>query len=77
MSFYKRYFEWVVTLPILFFLLLVFAILGKNEPLSDGIRYWLTAGDFLNGFSEKEILDSNLLTNGPFYPLVLAFFRVI
>lgn len=77
MIFFKRYFEWVVTLPILIFLVLVFAFLGKNVPLSDGIRYWLTAGDLLNGFSDKPILDSHLLTNGPVYPIVLAFFRGI
>ena len=77
MIFFKRYFEWVVTLPILIFLVLVFAFLGKNVPLSDGIRYWLTAGDLLNGFSDKPILDSYLLTNGPVYPIVLAFFRGI
>ena len=77
MTFFKRYFDWVVTLPILIFLALVFALLAKNVPLSDGIRYWLTAGDLLNGFSDKQILDSYLLTNGPIYPIVLAFFRGI
>lgn len=71
----KKNLDWVVTLPILFTLLVVFSVLGKNIPLSDGIRYWETAGDFLNGFSQKKILESYLLTNGPIYPLILSLFR--
>ena len=77
MNIIKRNLDWVITLPVLILLLIVFSFLGKNIPLSDGVRYWESAGDILNRFSHKDILDSPLLTNGPIYPLILSLFRLL
>lgn len=66
---------WLVCIPILIIFLLDVFILGKNEPLSDGIRYWKTADDILDGFKATPILEGYLLANGPLYPLLLAFFK--
>ncbi|MDC1056598.1 hypothetical protein OAQ07_03495 [Flavobacteriaceae bacterium] len=66
---------WLVCIPILIIFLLDVFILGKNEPLSDGIRYWKTADDILDGFKATPILEGYLLVNGPLYPLLLAFFK--
>lgn len=66
---------WLVCIPILIIFLLDVFILGKNEPLSDGIRYWKTADDILDGFNATPILEGYLLVNGPLYPLLLAFFK--
>ena len=68
---------WLVCIPILLIFLLDVFILGKNQPLSDGIRYWKTADDILDGFMATPILDGYLLVNGPLYPLLLAFFKGI
>ena len=66
---------WLVCIPILIIFLLDVFILGKNELLSDGIRYWKTADDILDGFKATPILEGYLLANGPLYPLLLAFFK--
>jgi hypothetical protein len=66
---------WVLTLPILLIFLVDVYALGKNVPLSDGIRYWQTASDILNGFRDTPVLEGYLLLNGPLYPLLLAFFK--
>jgi hypothetical protein len=63
---------WGLTLPVLFIFVADIWILGKNVPLSDGIRYWQTASDILDRFSTTPVLDSWLLLNGPLYPLILA-----
>jgi len=68
---------WVVTFPILFLFLINIWIFGKNVPVSDGIRYWKTASDILDGFRTTRVLESFLLLNGPLYPLILAFFKLI
>ena len=68
---------WLVCIPILIIFLLDVFILGKNVPLSDGIRYWKTAEDILDGFKVTPILEGYLLVNGPLYPLLLAFFKVL
>jgi len=69
--------EWLLCLPILFIFSIDIIFLGKNIPVSDGIRYWQTASDILNGFKDISILESNLFQNGPLYPLILAFFKGI
>ena len=68
---------WLISIPILLIFLLDIFLLGKNQPLSDGIRYWKTADDILDGFKTTSILDGYLLVNGPLYPLILAFFKGI
>lgn len=68
---------WGLTLPILLLFLVDIWILGKNVPLSDGIRYWQTASDILDGFRNTPVLESWLLLNGPLYPLILALFKGI
>ena len=51
---------WVLTLPIMLLFALDVLLLGKNVPLSDGIRYWKTASDILNGFSETPVSYTHL-----------------
>ena len=68
---------WVLTLPILLLFALDVLLLGKNVPLSDGIRYWKTASDILNGFSETPVLEGYLLKNGPLYPFLLSIFKFL
>ena len=68
---------WGLTLPILLLFLVDIWIFGKNVPLSDGIRYWQTASDILDGFRNTPVLESWLLLNGPLYPLILALFKGI
>ena len=68
---------WGLTLPVLFIFVADVWILGKNVPLSDGIRYWQTASDILDRFRTTPVLESWLLHNGPLYPLILAFFKGI
>ena len=68
---------WLISLPILFLFLIDIWILGKNVPVSDGVRYWQTASDILNGFRSKTVLESSLLLNGPLYPIILAIFKLI
>ena len=68
---------WGLTLPVLFIFVADIWILGKNVPLSDGIRYWQTASDILDRFSNTPVLDSWLLLNGPLYPLILAALKWI
>ena len=67
--------SWGKTLPIFIFFSFIILFYAKNIPLSDGIRYWKTASDILNGFKTTPVLESWLLLNGPLYPLVLAFFK--
>lgn len=69
--------EWLICLPVLFIFLINIIFLGKNIPVSDGIRYWQTASDILNGFKDNSILESYLFLNGPLYPLILSFFKGI
>ena len=75
----KKFFEspWGKTFPILLLFVVNIFFLGKNIPLSDGIRYWKTASDILNGFKSTTVLESSLLLNGPLYPLILAIFKGI
>lgn len=75
----KKFFEspWGKTFPILILFLVNISIFGKNVPLSDGIRYWKTASDILDGFRTTPILESYFLLNGPFYPMILAFLKAI
>ena len=68
---------WLISLPILLLFLVDIWILGKNVPVSDGIRYWQTASDILNGFRSTTVLESSLLLNGPLYPTILAIFKLI
>lgn len=68
---------WVLTLPIFLLFALDVLLLGKNVPLSDGIRYWKTASDILNGFSETPVLEGYLLKNGPLYPFLLSIFKFL
>ena len=68
---------WVLTLPIMLLFALDVLLLGKNVPLSDGIRYWKTASDILNGFSETPVLEGYLLKNGPLYPFLLSIFKFL
>ena len=76
---FKFFFKspWGITFPILILFLVDVFLLGKNVPLSDGIRYWKTASDILNGFKDTPVLESWLLINGPLYPLILAIFKGI
>ena len=76
---FKIFFKspWGITFPILILFLVDVFLLGKNVPLSDGIRYWKTASDILNGFKDTPVLESWLLINGPLYPLILAIFKGI
>ena len=67
---------WIICLPMFFILVLIIALTGANIPLSDGIRYWQTAGYFLNGFSDVDLINSSLLTNGPLYPFFLSLLRI-
>ena len=69
--------DWILFLPILFIFFVDIILLGKNYPVSDGIRYWKTASDLLNGFKDTPILDGYLLLNGPFYPIYLAILKSI
>ena len=73
----KEYSPWFRCLPILIVFLINIFLLAENFPVSDGIRYWDTASDILDGFQKKSILESYLLLNGPFYPLILAFLKGI
>ena len=68
---------WGISLPLFLLFLLDVFLLGKNVPLSDGIRYWITASDILDGFRTTPVLEGYLLYNGPFYPLLLSFFKWI
>lgn len=70
------YNPWVICMPMFIILLLIIALTGANIPLSDGIRYWQTAGYFLNGFSDVDLINSSLLKNGPLYPFFLSLLRV-
>jgi len=76
---FKKFFKspWGKTFPILLIFVVDVFLLGKNVPLSDGIRYWKTASDILNGFRDTSVLESWLLLNGPLYPLILAIFKGI
>jgi len=76
---FKKFFDspWGITFPILLLFVVDVFLLGKNVPLSDGIRYWKTASDILNGFRDTSVLESWLLLNGPLYPLILAIFKGI
>ena len=69
--------DYLFTLPILVIFTINVLLLGENFPVSDGIRYWDTASDILDGFQKKSILDSYFLLNGPIYPLILAFLKGI
>lgn len=75
----KKFFEssWGKTFPILLLFVGDIFFLGKNIPLSDGIRYWKTASDILNGFQNTTVIESALLLNGPLYPFILAIFKGI
>jgi hypothetical protein len=75
----KKFFEspWGKTFPILLLFVVNIFFLGKNIPLSDGIRYWKTASDILNGFQNTTVIESHLLLNGPLYPFILAIFKGI
>jgi len=66
---------WVYCLPILIVFFINIFLLAENRPVSDGIRYWMTASDILDGFKNKSILESHLFLNGPVYPLILALFK--
>lgn len=76
---FKKFFKspWGKTFPILILFVVDVFLLGKNIALSDGIRYWKTASDILNGFRDTSVLESWLLLNGPLYPLILAIFKGI
>lgn len=75
----KKFLEspWGKTLPILILFFVNIIIFAKNVPLSDGIRYWKTASDILDGFQTTPILESYFLLNGPLYPLILAFLKAL
>ena len=75
----KKFFEspWGKTFPILLLFVVGIFFLGKNIPLSDGIRYWKTASDILNGYQNTAVIESALLLNGPLYPFILAVFKGI
>lgn len=75
----KRFLKssWAMCFPIFLLFVVDIILLGKNVPLSDGIRYWKTASDILNGFQNNPVLESYLLLNGPLYPFILAFFKGI
>ena len=75
----KKFFKspWGITFPILILFVVDVFLLGKNVPLSDGIRYWKTASDILNGFKDTSVIESQLLLNGPFYPFILAILKGI
>ena len=66
---------WFYCLPILIVFFINIFLLAENRPLSDGIRYWETASDILDGFKNRSILESYLFLNGPLYPLILALFK--
>lgn len=68
---------WGKTFPIFLLFVVDIFLLGKNIPLSDGIRYWQTASDILTGFQNTSVLESPLLLNGPLYPIILAFLKGI
>ena len=75
----KKFFKspWGITFPILILFVVDVFLLGKNVPLSDGIRYWKTASDILNGFKDTSVIESQLLLNVPFYPFILAILKGI
>jgi len=68
---------WFYCLPILIVFFINIFLLAENRPVSDGIRYWETASDILDGFKNKSILESYLFLNGPVYPLILALFKAV
>ena len=72
-----RFSPWAVCVPMLLILIITIAFTAANVPLSDGIRYWQSAGYFLNGFSNIDIINSSLLWNGPFYPFFLFILRLL
>ena len=69
--------DWILCLPIILIFFVDIILLGKNYPVSDGIRYWKTASDILDGFKDTPVLESSLLINGPLYPLIIAIFKGI
>ena len=68
---------WGKIFPIFILFVVNIFFFGKNIPLSDGIRYWKTASDILNGFQNTSVIESWLLLNGPLYPFILALFKCI
>jgi len=68
--------ESVLLAPIFFLFTLIIVFIGKDIPLSDGVRYWQTAQDILSGFKDKEVINSPLFWNGPFYPFLLSIFQL-
>ena len=72
-----RFSPWAVCVPILLILIVIITFTAANVPLSDGIRYWQSAGYFLNGFSNVDLINSSLLWNGPFYPFFLFILRIL
>ena len=68
--------EFFYLLPILIIYVGLIFIIGREEPIGDGERYWAFAENILNGYYANKDMAPGFLWNGPGYPLFIAFLRL-
>lgn len=76
LNFKKGQKEFFYLLPILIIYVGLIFIVGRDNPIGDGERYWQFSENILNGFYANKDLSPGFLWNGPGYPLFIAFLRL-
>ena len=76
LNFKKCQKEFFYLLPILIIYVCIIFIVGRDNPIGDGERYWQFSENILNGFYANKDLSPGFLWNGPGYPFFIAFLRL-